>query len=126
MIYNSSETAKKFRRLQEEQDNARLWQDNSRPCNNMSGFVNNMTHENSIVCDNSSFANTSDIDTDDEIGYMIYMSSETAKARARSVAEAANNKPSPSDSETTTSVLSNKRKSNAVHDELQKKKNVRS
>ena len=85
-----------------------------------------MTHENSIVCDYSSFANTSDIDTDDEIGYMIYMSSETAKARARSVAEAANNKPSPSDSETTTSVLSNKRKSNAVHDELQKKKNVRS
>ena len=52
---------------------ARLWQDNSRLCNNTSGFVNNMTHENSIVCDNSSFANTSDMDTDDEIGYMIHV-----------------------------------------------------
>jgi len=48
-----------------------------------------------------------DDDSDDELGRMIYNSSETAKARARAAAEAANHTPSPSDSDlTTTSVYS--------------------
>ena len=75
------------------------------------------------VCIANSCSSADDEESDDELGRMIYNSSETAKARARAAAEATNNTPSPSDSETTTNaVSSNKRKSISVHDEEEKKK----
>ena len=75
------------------------------------------------VCIANSCSSADDEESDDELGRMIYNSSETAKARARAAAEATNNTPSRSDSETTTNaVSSNKRKSISVHDEEEKKK----
>ena len=125
MIYNSSETAKARARAAAEAANHTPSPSDS-DLTTTSVSSNKRRSDSSSSTEGASTYYSDGDDTDDAIGYMIYMSSETAKARARSVAEAANNKPSPLDSETTTSVLSNKRKSNAVHDELQKKKNVRS
>ena len=84
----------------------------------------------SIVIKNKSESSTytsDDDDSDDEIGRMIYNSSETAKARAVAV-EAANNNGTLSNSLRTTgsnhsiTITGTKRKSDSVQDEQNKKK----